>query len=122
MWAQGHMEKQNCSNTTPSTVYLIKAFISKKAKLMFDKHIAQSRLPDGSHFTRLQGIFNGLRAPKGKIAMLKGSIACFSGLWGLYLSNFEKTTVTIVSALGFQTFKIMGSRAPVSHPLPLGAS
>ena len=59
--------------------------------------------------------FNGLLAPKNKVAVLHGSIACFSRP-GLNLLKFEKIAMGIVWAPGLQAFKIMGSRAP-STPL-----
>ena len=55
--------------------------------------------------------FNGLRAPKDKIAVLQGSIACSSGLQGLYFPyflKFEKIAMGIVWASGLQAFKKVG--------------
>ena len=64
--------------------------------------------------------FNGLRAPKDKIAVLQGSIGCSSGLQELYFLKFEKIAMGIVWAPGLQAFKMTGSRAPATPPL--GAS
>ena len=65
--------------------------------------------------------FNGLRAPKGKTAVLQGSIASHSGFHRLHLSKFEKTTIGIVRAPGLQALKMVGSRALVIPLLgPLG--
>ena len=58
--------------------------------------------------------FNGLRAPKDKIAVLQGSIARSSGLQELYFLKFEKIAMGIVWAPGLQAFKMMGSRAPAT--------
>ena len=58
--------------------------------------------------------FDGLQTLKGKTAVLQGSITCLSGLQGLYLLKFEKTTVGSVCAPGLQAFKMMGSMAPVT--------
>ena len=46
--------------------------------------------------------FNGLRAPKDKIAVLQGSIACSSGLQGLYFLEFETIVMRFVWAPGLQ--------------------
>ena len=74
---------------------------------------ASVRPLNGSHAASLQrAYFDGLRAPQGKIIMLQGSNTYFSGLQGLHLLKFEKTTMGIVWAPGLQAFKMMGSRAP----------
>ena len=44
---------------------------------------------------------NELLFPKGKITVLQGSIASFSGLHGLHLSTYEKTTMGMVWAPSF---------------------
>ena len=64
--------------------------------------------------------FNGLRAPKDKIAVPEGSIVCSSGLQGLYFLKYEEIAMGNVLAPGLQAFKMMGSRAPATLP-PLGA-
>ena len=63
--------------------------------------------------------FNGLPAPKDKIAVLQGSIACASGLHELYFLKFEKIAMGIVWAPGLQAFKMMGSSDPPFGGLPL---
>ena len=73
--------------------------------------VAVQRPPKGSRAPSLQGVFNGLRAPRDKIAVLQGSIACFSGLQGLYFLKFGMISMGIVWAPGLQAFKMMGSRA-----------
>ena len=46
--------------------------------------------------------------------MLQGSIACSSGLQGLYFLKLEKIAMGHVWAPGLQAFKMMGSRAPAT--------
>ena len=63
--------------------------------------------------------FNGLQAPKDKIAVLQGSIACSSGLQGLNLLKFEKIALGNVWAPSFQNVELQSSSDP---PPPLGTS
>ena len=49
--------------------------------------------------------FNGLRAPKDKIAVLQGSIACSSGLQELYFLKFEKIAMGLSGLQGSKLSK-----------------
>ena len=71
------------------------------------------RPPKGSSLRVSRTYFNGLQAPKDKIAVLQGSIAS-SGLQKLYFVKFEKIAMGIVWAPGLQGLKMMGSRAPAT--------
>ena len=79
-----------------NVVYLLQCdCCNKKCPLIRDLGLRVSR-----------AYFNGLRAPKDKIAVLQGSILCSSGLQGLYFLKFKKTAMGMVWAPGLLISKL----------------
>ena len=69
--------------------------VKSQQKRFFFLKVQQKKVEDlGLRVSRAS--INGLRAPKGKIVVLQGSIASFSGLHGLHPSKFEKATIMII--------------------------